>query len=429
MKIVSLQAQNILAIKAFQVTPNGKTVTLKGENGSGKTSVMRCIEMALAGADAIAEKPIHGEEEFGRIILNLGDFKITRMFQKEGSQTTLTVTSPEGAKYPTPQALLNGLCGKLSFDPLEFARMGAREPEKQLKTLKALVGLDFSEMDLKRKTVYEERTMTGRDLKAAETKIAGKMPYPGLPEEPVSVSDLMEELEKANAHNRSIEEAAQSLRNDESSLQGDRNKLTEAKKEIEDLEKKLETLRAALAPMIEAGKKKAAAIEKRKGEVAAMKSIDIAPLQTNIKNADTTNADIRFNQQFKDDSAAATKYKAKYDAQSAEIDAIDAEKQRQLKEAKFPLPGLGFSDTGVTLDGIPFAQCSTGDQIRASAAIGIALNPKLRVLLIRDASLLDKEGLKILAEMAKEKDVQLWLEEVGDSKEVAVTIEGEGQAK
>ena len=59
--------------------------------------------------------------------------------------------------------------------------------------------------------------------------------------------------------------------------------------------------------------------------------------------------------------------------------------------------------------------------------MGIALNPGLRVILIRAASLLDAEKLELVAKMAEENDAQVWLEIVGDEG-VGVIIE-DGQVR
>ena len=56
-------------------------------------------------------------------------------------------------------------------------------------------------------------------------------------------------------------------------------------------------------------------------------------------------------------------------------------------------------------------------------AIGLATNPKLRVLLIREGSLLDEKNLAMVAEMAEKADAQIWLEKVGKGKECQVIIE------
>ncbi len=52
----------------------------------------------------------------------------------------------------------------------------------------------------------------------------------------------------------------------------------------------------------------------------------------------------------------------------------------------------------------------------------MATNPKLRVLRIRDGSLLDENGLKLLAEMADANDYQVWIERVETSGKIGVVM-------
>jgi hypothetical protein len=55
--------------------------------------------------------------------------------------------------------------------------------------------------------------------------------------------------------------------------------------------------------------------------------------------------------------------------------------------------------------------------------MAIAMNPKLRVMLIRDGSLLDNGNMKMIADMAKQNGVQVWVERVGNGPEVSVVLE------
>src|SRR5690606_29737088 len=64
-------------------------------------------------------------------------------------------------------------------------------------------------------------------------------------------------------------------------------------------------------------------------------------------------------------------------------------KAKAIAAASLPVPGLAFGDGTVTLAGVPFDQASDAEQLRASVAIAMALNPRLRVLRVRDGSLLD----------------------------------------
>jgi hypothetical protein len=45
--------------------------------------------------------------------------------------------------------------------------------------------------------------------------------------------------------------------------------------------------------------------------------------------------------------------------------------------------------------------------------MGLALNPKLKVLLIRDGSLLDERSLAMVADMSERAGGQCWVEVVG----------------
>ena len=80
-------------------------------------------------------------------------------------------------------------------------------------------------------------------------------------------------------------------------------------------------------------------------------------------------------------------------------------------------------DGTVLFDGVPLSQASRAQQIRTSVAIGIAMNPKLKVLLIRDGSLLDEENMQLVVDMAKQHDAQIWIERVGDKDASAIIIE------
>ncbi|HEU4344375.1 MAG TPA: hypothetical protein VFU31_22675, partial [Candidatus Binatia bacterium] len=113
----------------------------------------------------------------------------------------------------------------------------------------------------------------------------------------------------------------------------------------------------------------------------------------------------------------------KVEALTSEIDSYDKAKSDQLSAAKFPLPGLSFDDTGVLLNGVPFTQGSQAQQLQAAIAIGIAMNPTVRVILVRDASLLDDRSMELVAKMAAEHDMQFWLERVSDDAPGAIVIE------
>jgi hypothetical protein len=117
----------------------------------------------------------------------------------------------------------------------------------------------------------------------------------------------------------------------------------------------------------------------------------------------------------------------KYEQESAQltqnIEARNKAKAEAIAAANMPVPGLGFGDGVVLLAGVPFEQASDAERLRASVAIAMAANPKLRVIRIRDGSLLDEDAMKLLAEMADKHDMQVWIERVDSSGAVGFVLE------
>ena len=85
--------------------------------------------------------------------------------------------------------------------------------------------------------------------------------------------------------------------------------------------------------------------------------------------------------------------------------------------------GVKIEDGAVTMAGVPFEQASAAEQLRVSTSIAMALNPKLRIILVRDGSLLDADGVRTIAEMADKNDFQVWLERVAAGERAGVLIE------
>jgi len=101
----------------------------------------------------------------------------------------------------------------------------------------------------------------------------------------------------------------------------------------------------------------------------------------------------------------------------------------KVTESKLPIQGLTFDSDTLYYNDIPFTdQSSSAEQLRVSVAMGFAINPQLKILLIRDGSLLDSDNLKMIAEMAEKEGGQLWVERVGEGKECQVIIE-DGKVK
>ena len=413
MKIVSLQAENVKRLKAVEITPDGQMVVIGGRNAQGKSSVLDAIEMALGGKESVAREPIRRGQSSARVVLQLdGEYglKIVRKFTPKGS--TLQIVTSDGRTPKTPQTLLDSLCNRVAFDPMQFCRAPAKE---QAATLRQLVGLDFAKLDAKRAELFSTRTDTNRDAK--RERVAGEaIPVTTAATEPVDVQSLVAELKKRQAANREIDQRTDRLDEATRKLAGLNNEQAAVAEQIKQLQARF----AEIQERIDKGNEW---IKTESVAVAAIERQDTDEIEQQIAESENTNAAVRNLKIRKQHLTAARNLEQQSEDLTKQIEAIDAEKASALAAAQWPVEGLGFGEEGVTFNGLPIEQASSAEQTRVAVAIGLALNPELPVVLIRDGSLLDEDSLAAVAKQAAERGAQVWIERVGNGKECSVIIE------
>ena len=395
LKIVSLEAQNIMRLRAVNIEPTGNVVVLGGENGQGKSAVLNCIRMTLGGQKETPDVPLRRGATDGVIRLDLGELS-AELTVDAGGRGKLTVRDADGKRQGSPQAILDKLYSKVAFNPLEFA---TKKPAEQMAILKQIVGLDFTDLEAKRAKLYEERTGIGRVRDDAESRVNT---YPiscmQAPDEEVSVAELVQQKQRADEVNAAFERAVRASDAAEAEVNRIRALLEKA-------EADMESARDAFTDL--------------------HPRVDTSSIVQRIATAEETNRAVRAK---RDRAAAVEVFKAKdraYLALTKQLEAIDAEKSEKLEAAmaKMPIPGLGFSDSGVTFKGLPFDAGSKAEKMKVSLAIGCALHPALGVILLEDASLLDKASMRVVYEVAEEHDMQIWIERVGGNDPGAIIIE------
>ena len=410
--ITKLVSENFKRVTAVTITPAGAgAVVIGGKNDQGKSSGgCDAIAFALGGAKHAPGAPLKEGAKKGGVVLETESIKVERTVTPKGIQ--LKVSGKDGARFASPQKMLDELMGPLSFDPLDFAR---RKGPEQAKLLSQLVGLDFSGENAARQEAYDERTDVGREIRRLQGALE-KLPEPptDTPDAEVSVAELAAELDAKNG----INERNRLQRFDLETL---RQLALKQKARADDLRAQLEAAENAFAHTQAKGKTLAA-------EVKALKDEDTDAIKARMATTEQTNRAVR-------DKATRDTMQAELDAAidrsealTKRIEEIDGVKASATAKAKYPIPGLAMTDDGVTLDGLPFEQASQSDRLKASVAIGLALNRGLKVLLVRDGALLDDGKLQLVGEMAAEAGAQVWVEVVGDRDGATVIIE-DGEVK
>lgn len=408
-KLVSIRAENVMGCTLADVRLTDDALTIVGGNNhNGKSSFINAILFALGGKKAMPPDPIKHGEESADITLRLtgkeGSLlpwpctvkrEIKRDASGEGFKSYLTITADDGADAPSPQTLLNSLTSKgLGFDALSFVQ---QKPGEQVDTLKALVGLDFDDLDRKRQAAYDERTRVNRDVKNIQGAVKKMGIHGDVPKEKVSVSELAKTLREHVEHNANIA--------------GCKAWITRLEDEISELESELKIKRATLE---EADKKLGTLGNPFDDMLALDAQIDAA--EENNRKIDENAKRLERIEEQKIKEREAKKL-------SDEITKIDREKKKRMTEADWPIPGLEFGEAGVYHDGVPLSQKSSAEQMEIAVSIALSLNPEFPFIVVWNGSLLDDESLAELGRIVQEKGGQCLVERVSKGSECHIVFE------
>lgn len=439
--IIRVQAENFRKLKVLDFQPNRYITKVSGANGAGKTSALDAILCALDKRKTVDAKELRAGERRGGIRIETNTHIITRRMDENGG--TLTIEAKDSKTLvKEPVDWLAAIAGNLGFDPLAFMRMTG---EQQAEKLKGIVQLDADVDELEEKNDADSQLITSRKAEmkrmiAARDSITVD---PNIPREPIDIDALLKESQAIEASNREIERQ-QREREDKRRRGEECERIARAKdKEIEELRERIKRLTIESREADNEASDLLGELE-RAEPLAELK--DRSAIANRISEASTTNLQVSSNKAARE----------QYDRMTTEIDSLETEvnnlkaivsdrKQtaaKALENAQFPIPGLSFlwqteGSNGqrlkhpkriVTYHGLPLEDASTGEQIRVSAAIGMAGKPELRFLLIREGSLLDDAGMEILEKMAAENDWQVLIEMVDTSGKVGVYLE-DGEIK
>jgi len=439
-KIVALDIKAVKRITAAHIEPDGSMVVIGGDNTQGKSSVLDAIAYAIGGKGLMPSEPLRRGEEKGHAEVTLDDgVIIRRTFTSKGG--TLKITTAEGLSPSSAQTWLNDRIGALSFDPSAFLR---ERPAAQAATLRRLCGVDTTDMDDERRKLYEDRTEIGRQGKIASGAAEAATRFDDAPAAEVVLADIIQERRECDRAVSAQQETVSRAERFRGSASHQRGVAQTAARSAED---RATAMDAEAAEMVETAKRiRADAAENEKASQSAVDQFekdaekaekdaaaqlaelpDIEDIDERIGSAEETNRQVRANAEHARLSAERDDLRGQYSALTGQIEAIDTKRSKLLEGAEFPLDGLAIDGDGVvTYNDLPLDQASQAEQIRISLGVGAALSPDLRIVLIREGSLLDAAGLKMVADEAERSGTQVWIERVGDADDGVIVIDDGG---
>ena len=456
-RITDVEIRNVLKVKYVHLNPGVMTI-IGGDNEQGKSSVLDALAMALGGPRLCPKDvPIRKGEKVAEVKIELSESDVLPActihrkwnLKKDGStQSTLQIISkdpdsferdeesPDGnAKSAAPQTTINQLVSTISFDPLEFLR---KKPKEQAEQLQTMLGLDFTDTNRQIQRLFDERTGLNRDLTRAEGTLKSLPSYPDAPAELIDPSSIADEFEEIRKYNEGVESKLRlaKLAADEHAVavikaESAKRNTQKWKDEVLRLTDELARAKAAFK---EAGKAEIEAMEA--DEVARINAKDIAEktealslkttdhLKDRSKEIEETNSKVRSNQAKAAQRNAVRELTEKAEKLTEKIDELRQSKLTAVSQAEWPIEGMGFDEDGyLTYDGLPFDQACTSSKVRACIAIGVAMNPKLKFMIVREGSLFDDNRLVEMAQYAAEHGCQVFMERVSKGDECHVVMQ------
>jgi len=427
MKIISYEAHNVLGVKDIRFDMEGRHLFLVGgKNGQGKTSALTALVMTLCGKSGMGTKDypaiaLRDGQKKGKVTIELTgsaelaeDTGLTAELSLRRKASGVVVEEfrlldSTGAEAPEPRKTLQRLFQLKAFDPLEFERM---KPKEKASCVQQMLGLDLSKYDKEHKEVFEERTICARYGKKLAAQLEGMEKHKDAPQEEVKVADLMAEVDKLQEENKArdaVDRLADDLKESQVKLTAEADFLVD---KIAGLQKQLEETRELIASA-EKGEKEA----RKQLEKLRDRTPDITAVKEKIASADATNRKVRENQAYDKLAKEVKDSRGKWQELTDRLKEIAEERAEEVVNADWPIPGMELQEDGLVWNGLPFEQASTSQRIMASVAVGMRLNPELRLLVCEHGSDLDLDTLNALDAVLKERDFQMVCEVVCRSNE------------
>lgn len=404
-KINSFEIENVKRIKMLQYEPTANGLTLiGGRNNQGKTSVLDAIAWALGGdrfKPSAAQRDGALVPPYLRIELSNGI-----VVERRGKNSDLKVTDPTGRL--AGQNLLNQFVEQFALNVPKFMEATAKEKAQIL--LKIIgVGDKLFELENAEQRLYNERRTIGQ-IADQKAKFAKEMPiYQGVPQLPVSASDLISAQQDILARNGENQRL--------------RMKADRIKQEYTALAEKVNKLRTELAEA-----------EKQLGEKSdelktAMKSTEqltdesTAEIEQSIAEIDEINRKVRANLDREKAEEDADYYKNQYDDLTEKIAAVRDEKIDLLKNADMPLAELSVENAELIYKGRKWDSMSGSDQLKVATAIVRKLNPECGFVLLDKLEQMDIETLADFGMWLEKEQLQAIATRVSTGSECSIIIE------
>lgn len=410
-KIVIENMRKIWHVEIEKIDKNFNVISWK--NWSWKTTLLDAIFFAIIGRTHF-DRGVSLES----IIKKWADkMSVELVLESSGEKINIKrkLTAKGNTDYVAIDWDLNELSQKelqeiiqqYSIDPLAFTRM---KPKDQVEELKSILWIDTKKIDHDISSQMDKAKLA----RAIDTEKKKALKDIWTPEavKAVDTADLATQLSQAELYNSKKKE-----------LQG---RISVWEWWISDIDDQIAALQKSKAEAEE----KLSHLKDEYKDGYSKKEIDISPIQKKISEAAETNRKATIFEKYLELEAEAMESWTVLEKHKMILEELREDRLKLLSDAKLPIEWMTMDETdGIMIDGVMITQLSSAEQILIATKIIAHTNPALKLIYIKDWSLLDDEKFDEIEKFAKAWDYQFFVEVVGEQMDSIILSEGEVKKK
>lgn len=414
-KIKSMHVKNLRNVLDVEFTDlDENLVKISGNNGAGKSTIVDAIFLAILWKTYI------GKWRSIESLVTLGKEKTEIEVTLEGSGKKLRITRKISAAGNTSlevrssdpddklqQKDLDALLSEFTIDPLEFTRKSKKE---QYETIKVITWVDTTEID-NQISLQEEKTKIARAQATEYKKSFENMQWVEKAER-VSTEALAQTQKEIMEHNQAVDQVVNKVWQSQGMIWIIERDIAETAQELEQLKQKLKDEKSLLDTLMES-------------KATIGDTLSTEEIEEQIKNADSINQKAAAWERYVELENTKIWKEVELTKQATALDELREKKKQMITEAKMPIENMEFSEAdGVIINNILFDQYSSAEQLKFACKIATATNPALRVIYIKDGSLLDAKSMLEIEQFAEAEWYQVFCERVWEELDTIIMRDG-----
>lgn len=461
LRIISGEVKNFQGVsnKIFHV--EGSSFFIIGKNQSNKSCFMRAIQSPI-DSSSIPSKVIKDGEEECVVKLKVGgsidgekkeyNFKIK--FSEKDQRGKVSVIDGDGNTLENRTAQKN-LLNFVSFEVDEFIRKGLTETGQvskpgllqQIEILKSFMTQEdkvkLFELEKEYDRIYKERTSLNTEID--NIKASAKVLSYTQEELAVYSADKNSEITEVQKKQQDIANSIVEWSKQNNDLENKRSRIAKIEKDTADLPKAIIALNK-LKPIcdIDLQVEDGTSLSVMFGEIirqVKLLEVDVKHMESkgkennaliqevsnisiwmqsnpkpSVDDLNTKMTELLSHQEkyreIKSVEVKGIELKAKTEKSddiTKRLEGIKLEKKELFSQSKLPVKNLSFDSEGIYYNEKPFNEdhCNSADIIAVGVKIAMAMNPTLRVVMIKHGSLIDKPTLKKMVKFCHDSNYQV----------------------